>query len=340
MIRTIARVRRLGQATVEKNASNNTEFGDDLKTKVAWLYYMEGKTQEDISRALGLSRSKVLRILASSRQNGTVQISIATNLSRCVELERSLEKLIGLERAVVIPYCQNPETEYADLGLALGSYISEILKDNMSIGLGWGRTLSTSLTQIEYRDQKHLKVISMLGGLTRVNRYNLSEFAWRFADRLSAQGYLMAVPVLAPDIRTRDTLFSHAGINEIVEASKSLDLAIVTAGDLSPYSTVSQFSILEHEDIASLQAAGAVGHVLFHFIDANGTVIDHPINNRVMAIDPRDLGTTRKIVLASGGWRKYDVVRAAMKLLKPHVLVTDESVAERLVAEAKQQFEV
>ena len=309
---------------------------EDLNIQVSWLYYMEGKTQEDISKALGLSRSKVLRILASSRQNSTVQITIATDFSRCVELERSLENSMGLERAVVIPNSPNSETEYDDLGVALGSYVNGILEDKMSIGLGWGRTLSTSLAEIEHREQKDLKVISMLGGLTRVNRQNLSEFAWRVADRLSAQGYLMAVPVLAPDIRTRDALFSHAGINEIVEASKSLDLAVVTAGDLSPYSTVSQLSILEREDIASLQAAGAVGHVLFHFIDANGRVIDHPINDRVMAIDPRELGATRKIVLASGGWRKYEVVRAAMKLLKPHVLVTDESVAERLVAEAKQ----
>ena len=326
----------MGQATVEKKASSNSEFSEDLNIQVSWLYYMEGKTQEDISKALGLSRSKVLRILASSRQNGTVQITIATNLSRCIELERNLESLMGLERAIVIPNCPNPETEYDDLGVALGSYISGILEDNMSIGLGWGRTLSTSLSQIEVREQKDLKVISMLGGLTRVNRHNLSEFAWRFADRLSAQGYLMAVPVLAPDVDTRDALFAHAGISEIVEESKSLDIAVVTAGDLSPYSTVSQFSVLERDEIASLQAAGAVGHVLFRFIDANGKVLDHPINNRVMGIDPRDLGATRKIVLASGGWRKYDVVRAAMKLLKPHVLVTDESVAERLVAEAKQ----
>lgn len=146
----------------------------------------------------------------------------------------------------------------------------------------------------------------------------------------------MAAPVFAPDVRTRDALLSHAGINEVVTAARSLDLAIVTAGDLSPHSTVSQFFILEREDIASLQAAGAIGHVLCRFIDANGQVIDHSINHRVLAIDPRDLGSTGKIVLASGGWQKFDVVRAAMKLLKPHVLVTDESVAERLIAEAKK----
>lgn len=48
---------------------------EDLNIQVSWHYYLEGKTQEEISKTLGLSRSKVLRILASSRQNGTVQIS-------------------------------------------------------------------------------------------------------------------------------------------------------------------------------------------------------------------------------------------------------------------------
>ena len=311
-------------------------LSDDLNIRVSWLYYMEGLTQEEISKALGLSRSKVLRILAIARQDGTVKINVTTDLCRCVELERGLEKLMGFERVVVVPNAHNPETEYEVLGAALGSYVSEILDDNMSIGLGWGRTLSASLAQIDHREQKNLKVVSMLGGLTRVSGENPSEFAWRFADRLSAECFLMAAPVFAPNKAVRDALLSHAGINEVVVAAKSLDLAIVTAGDLTPHSTVSQFFILEREDIASLQASGAIGHVLCRFINAEGEVIDHPINHRVLAIDPRDLGSTRKIVLASGGWQKYDVINAAIKLLKPHVLVTDESVAERLVAETKK----
>ena len=43
------------------------DVSDDLKTKVAWLYYMEGLTQDKISETLGLSRSRVLRILAAAR---------------------------------------------------------------------------------------------------------------------------------------------------------------------------------------------------------------------------------------------------------------------------------
>ena len=56
-------------------------------------------------------------------------------------------------------------------------------------------------------------------------------------------------------------------------------------------------------------------------------------NDRVVAVHPRELRGARKLVLASGGWQKYDVIRGAMRLIKPHVLVTDELVAERLAAE-------
>ena len=313
--------------------SNEIEFGDDLKTTVSWLYYMEGMTQDEISKTLGLSRSRVLRSLANSRQSGIVQIRVTTKLSGCVELERAIEKKFKLERAIVIPKPQNPDATSNIVGAVLGSFISEHIAANMTIGLGWGKTLSASLSSIELREQQGISVLSMLGGLTRVSGVNPSEFAWRVADRLSAECYMMAAPVFAPELRTRDALLAHPGISEIIGKASRLDMAILSVGDLSPFSTISQYNLLEREELASLQAAGAVGDVLCRFFDANGKILDHPINDRVVAVDPRDLNGARKVVLASGGWQKYEAILAAMRLLKPHVLVTDELVAERLSTE-------
>jgi DNA-binding transcriptional regulator LsrR (DeoR family) len=316
------------------NQTSKSETADDLSIKVCWLYYMEGKTQEEISLTLGLNRSKVLRILASARQNGTVQVNVTTEFSRCVELERGLEKKLGLERAIVVPNTSDAAKDTEGLGAALGHYISDILEDNMTIGLSWGRTLSKSLPYIENQGQTGIKVISMLGGVTRVSGDNPSEFAWRLADRLSAECLILAAPVFAPDARTRDALLQHAGINDIIVESQSLDLAVLGVGNISPHSTVAQFFVLDREDLSHLQARGAVGEVLCRFIDTNGKIIDHPLNDRVLAIDPRELATTKKIVLAAGGWDKYEIICAAMKLIKPHVLVTDESVAERITTGA------
>ena len=314
---------------------NETEFVDHLRTKVVWLYYMEGMTQDKISKTLGLSRSRVLRFLASSRESGIVQIRVTTKLSYCVEIERSLEQKYDLERAIVIPKPQDTNSTHGIIGAVLGGYLSDIMSENMTIGLGWGKTLSATLPSIEFREKSGISVISMLGGLTRVSGVNPSEFAWRLADQLSAECFLMAAPVFAPDARTREALMAHPGIQEIFRKATRLDLAILSVGDLSPYSTISEYFLLEREELASLQAAGAVGDVLCRFIDADGNIVNHPVNERVVAIDPRDLRATRKIVLASGGWQKYEAIRGAMKLLKPHVLVTDELVAERLAAEAQ-----
>ncbi len=313
------------------NQTSKSDIADDLNIKVCWLYFMEGKTQDEISTSLGLNRSKVLRILASARQNGTVQVNVTTEFSRCVELERGLEKKLGLERAIVVPNTSDATKDTASLGAALGQYMSSILRDNMTIGLSWGRTLSKSLPHIQNQGHTGIKVISMLGGVTRVSGDNPSEFAWRLADRLSAECLILAAPVFVPDARTRDALLQHAGINDIMVESQSLDLAILGVGNISPHSTVAQFFVLDREDLSHLQAQGAVGEMLCRFIDASGKIIDHPLNDRVLAIDPRDLATAKKIVLTAGGWEKYEIVSASMKLLKPHVLVTDESVAERII---------
>ena len=314
---------------------NQAEFSDDLKTKVSWLYYMEGLTQDEIAKVLGMSRSRVLRFLANSRESGLVQIRVTSKLSHCVELERALETKYGLERAIVVPKPQSPSATAEIIGAVLGGYISDAITENMTIGLGWGKTLSASLPHIEFREQAGINVISMLGGLTRVSGSNPSEFAWRLADRVSAACYLMAAPVYAPDPRTREALLNHPGIVEIFDRARKLDLAIISVGDLSPVSTLAEYFLLDRDELSTLQAAGAVGDVLCRFIDVDGNVLRHPVNDRVIAVEPNVLSTARKLVLASGGWQKYDVIRGALRLLKPHVLVTDELVAERLVSESR-----
>ena len=108
-------------------------------------------------------------------------------------------------------------------------------------------------------------------------------------------------------------------------------MAIISVGDLTPHSIFTEYGLMSRDEIASLEQAGAVGDVLCHFVDAAGRVVDHPVNDRVLAVHPYDLRGVRNLVLASGGWHKIKVIRAALRMLKPGVLITNELVAERLV---------
>ena len=309
------------------------ELTDDVKTRIAWLYYVEGKTQDEVASLVGMNRSRVLRILAAARQDGTVQIRVTTRLSHCVELERRLEQRWSLTRAIVVPEPQDPAQLRAIIGAEVGAYMSQNVTANMTIGLGWGKTLSGGVSAITPRAANGVRVLSLLGGLTRVSEVNPSEFAWRVADRLGAECYMLAGPVYAPDARTREALTRHSGIAEVFNRARSLDMAVLSAGDLSPHSVFSEFGLLTRDEISSLERAGAIGDVLCHFVDAEGNLVDHPVNERVLAVNPLDLRGTRSIDLASGGWPKLTAIRAGLKLLRPTVLIVNELVAERLAAE-------
>ena len=321
-----------GRSSNTQPAAVDPDRGEsDLKTRVAWLYYMEGLTQDAIAGKLEISRLRVLKMLASCRQDGTVQIRVTSRLAACVALERRLGKRFGIEQVIVIPSPESEERLAALLGATVGAYLSDTLRNGMRIGLGWGNTLRHSLTSISPRTLHDLVIVSMLGALTRAAGVNPSEFAWRFADMFGADCYMMAAPVYAPDEATHAALLAHPGIEEVFALGRRIDLALVSVGDLSPGSTIARLELIPPDELEQLRRAGAVADVLCRFIDSQGSIIDHPLNRRVVAVDPTELRNTPKLVLASGGWSKVQALLAAIRLLGPSVLITDEHAAHGLL---------
>ena len=54
---------------------------EQLAVRASWLYYMEGQTQEQIARTLGINRIRINRILAAARESGLVQVRINSRLA-------------------------------------------------------------------------------------------------------------------------------------------------------------------------------------------------------------------------------------------------------------------
>ena len=305
----------------------------DLKTRVSWLYYMEGLTQDAVAERLGLSRLRVLKILAHCRQDGTVQIRVTTSMSGCVAKERALERAYGIGRAIVIPSPTDPDRLPAQLGTAAGAYVGDALRTGMRIGLGWGSTLRHTLTGMARRSVPDLTVVSLLGALTRAAGVNPSEFAWRFANLVDGACYMMSAPVYVGDDATYAGLLGHPGISEVFDMARRVDMALVSVGTMAPDTTIAKLNLVSAAELEELRRCGAVGDILCRFIDAEGSVVDHPINRRVVALDPRALRQT-EVVLVSGGWNKVAALLAAIRLLRPGVLITDEAAATGLLGEA------
>ena len=87
---------------IERPRAREPAASPDLRVRAAWLYYVEGMTQEQIARFMNISRAKVIRLLASARDNGIVRIRIEDRASEQIALERRLVAAFGLADAIVV----------------------------------------------------------------------------------------------------------------------------------------------------------------------------------------------------------------------------------------------
>ena len=316
---------------IERPSAREPAASPDLRVRAAWLYYVEGMTQEQIARFMNISRAKVIRLLASARDNGIVRIRIEDRASEQIARERRLVAAFGLADAIVVPAPADEAEITTVVGHAAGTYLTDQMKDGMSLGVGWGETLHMSLKALGGQPCQRLSVVSLLGGMTHSRAVNPSAVARRIADAFGADCYQLTAPVIVADESVRAALWSEPGLRELLERARRVNLALVSVGDVSEEATLFRQGLLPRSALASLQAAGAVGDVLCHFIDAAGKIVDHPVNRRVVAVDLEDLRRVPRIVVAAGGRRKVAAIRAALKATGAGVLITEEGAARGLL---------
>ncbi|HZI83764.1 MAG TPA: sugar-binding transcriptional regulator [Casimicrobiaceae bacterium] len=299
----------------------------DLGVRAAWLYYVEGLTQEKVARVMKVSRVRVVRLLALARENGVVRIRIDAKGSDQIALERQLIHALGLHEAIVVPSPAEDRMTAGVVGHAAGLYVADQVRDGMSIGVGWGSTLSMSLKAIGAHPYDRLSVISLLGGMTHSRAVNPSAVARRLADLFGADCYQLTAPVFVANEATRAALWKEPGLHELLARARQLDLALVSVGDVSGDATLFREGLLPRSQLSSLTAAGAVGDVLCHFIDERGRIVDHPVCRRVVAVGLEELRRVPKVVIAAGGKRKVVAIRAALRATGAKVLITDQAAA-------------
>ncbi len=304
---------------------------EQLATRAAWLYYVGNSTQAQIAKRLGLTRLRVNRLLALARDEGLVQIQVTGRLAACIELEHALMQRYGLKDAVVVPTPTDSTQLRSVVGTAAGQYLGKQLKDGMSIGVGWGRTLRLSLAAIPRKHYKKLSVVSLIGGLTQSSAVNPHETASHLADIIGGQCYYFAGPAFTDTAVSRDMLMIQPVLRDVFERGRNVDLAFVSVGELSAQNTMKALRLITPEEMESLRAAGAEGDLCSHWLDVNGAFVDHPLNSRAVALTPIHLRKVPKVILVSGGRGKLPIMLGAIRGGFVNALVTDEQTARALI---------
>ena len=317
-----------------RNGKHNADQNERFQVRVARLYHVEGLTQGAIAEHLGVTRLRVNKALSEAVRSGIVRVSILSDYAPCVDLEARLTARFGLQEASVVPTPANADNVQWVIGAELGSTVSDLLTDkNIGLfGIAWGNTLSFATRNVTPTPRADLEVVSVMGGLPRGSEVNSFEITTRLADLYGAARTYLTAPLYASTEESRDTIMVQEVFQEVLTKIRRADAVAMGLGDVTDQSLLIRDGLPKDVKRTALRKAGAVGDMLGYFIDANGDLIDHPVNRRVIGIDPFELKAMPNVILGAGGLHKTKVIAAALQTGIFDVLVSDQQTVEAVLA--------
>jgi Transcriptional regulator, contains sigma factor-related N-terminal domain len=125
---------------------------EELVARVAWCYYHDGLTQNDIGERLGLPRLKISRLLEKGRQSGVIRVQINSRYEGCLALETELQQRFGLKLVRVMPALNTPPMNVR-LGIGAAQSLMGVLEPGQLLAVGFGETTMMQKWQAVYADQ-------------------------------------------------------------------------------------------------------------------------------------------------------------------------------------------
>ena len=310
----------------------------DLMTRVAWMYYKQEKTQQEIADRLGLSRIKVLRLLKEAREIGIVHIEIRTSHTNLLVMEEKLRDIFSLNDVVLIEEINEEEVPYHGLAAATASYLQDFLKDGMLVGIGMCRTLYLTAQYVAPDSKIDCTFISLTGGLTQVpNGYENQNIILNIANAFSAKAIYMMAPFVVSNPSIKQALQHEDTIQNILDNAKRCDVAVTSLGSIDAQSSIFQYTQSGISDLQEIKAKGGKGDVLGRFFNENGQELDVALRNRTIGINIQDfLGIPTRIIVA-GGALKRDAIMGALRGSIPTVLISDEHTAAWLLKKSQEE---
>jgi lsr operon transcriptional repressor len=308
----------------------------ELLLRVAWYYYKDELTQDEIARRLSVSRASVGRLLDRARKVGLVSINLNTEYLDAFELSGELRRTFGLAEALVVPDHEKESVDHhavnARIGLGGAQFMSTHLRPGGSLGVGWGETVSRVIASTSFGAVGPVHMVTLTGGVEGYLQTILSskgEVTTESSEVTSAT--VIPSPIMASTPSLAALLRAEPTIQQVLKQACEVEHALVGVGTPTADATIVHMGYLNADDARGLRERGVVGDVLGQFFDAEGKVVELPIHDRRIGIDLSDLTRIPKVVGVAGGLYKAEAILGALHGGFLNVLVTNELVAIRLL---------
>ena len=309
----------------------------DSIAQVAWLYHIGNLSQQEISDKLGISRFKIVRLLAEAKQLGVVRIAIEHNSTSTLELGDRLTERFRLREAQVAPVLQsNGDAEARRaVGIVAAAFLARIALANqpMTVGLGWGRTLGHMADNLVGVSNPGITFVSLMGLLNRADPTQPVDVCGRLAALTMGKANLLPVPFVVDDKAACDVILQQRLVKETLEKARRADYAITSIGECSDGAVLFESGLFTADQIDQLRDNNVVADCCGVFFTADGGVADIPLNGCTPCAKPNEMPNTDMTLLA-GGLSKSVATLAVLRANFIDRLFVDENLARKLLEDS------
>lgn len=307
----------------------------DDAARAGWLYYIAGKTQDEIAGLMGISRQAAQRLVSLAVSERLIRVWMDHPIARCLELATALTDRFGLRQAEVVPTDHDTEGGTVGLGEAGAAEITRWLKrpDPIVMAVGTGRTLKAAVDNLPPITSPEHRIVSLTGNIGPDGTASYYNVIFSMAETIEARHFPMPLPVFVASAEERARLHELALIRATLSLAAAADVAFVGVGEMDDTAPLFLDGFVSREELAALRDAGAVGEICGWVFDAEGRLVEGERYRRTASapLPPRDRAT---VIALAKGRKKLPALRAALGGGIVNGLITDEATAEALLAQA------
>lgn len=303
-----------------------------LLVDVATMYYLEDKTQSEIAKILYLSRPKVSRMLKKARDLRIVEITIRDADAPYRQLSRLLQERFKVNKVIITKSYDDEERTIRESGKAAAEELSRILKDDMVLGISWGRNIRAMAKYVRQSNYRDIKVVELFGDIRAGSDPNdVRHAGLLLAQNLGAELYALHCPLYIDDSKARDAVMNTPIVRNSLNMIQKCDVIISGIGHIGNATSLAIWDNYVDSGIQSqIIKANGVGFLCAHFFDQKGEFLDLPINREVIGIDIETIKRKKNILIAAGR-HKSRAILAVLQAGYVNTLITDEVNAQKIM---------
>jgi len=286
--------------------------GESIVIEAAWMYYHEGLNQAEIAKRLEVSRATVVNYLQEAREKGYIRISLAHEVFSGHQLAEDLRERFGVQAAYVVPDGASSEGTLMRVARGAAEWLPSLLDAGDRLGVAWGRTVYEVAEALEQTRLKDVTVSQLVGSMATPYGFAAEICSAHMAQNLGATCINLHAPAVLSDPALAQRLRDEPIIHSQLEALSHCNKAIFAAGSIDPDSHIVGSGVATAQDLAWYVSHGATGVLCGRFINAAGTPIAGPLDDRMIGVTLDKLHGLDMGLLVSDGADKVGPMLAAI----------------------------